>query len=316
MSTYNRQQLSILATETGFLRDNLEKVIRLTDILHFIEDQDFLCNHLVLKGGTAINLTIFQMPRLSVDIDLDYCHDCCRDEMLEERRQISDILIPFMLTQGYAIAPATKSPHSLDSWVFTYINSGGNRDNIKVEINYSMRSHVYPPQRRHVSIPFLQALTVNTLHPIELFGSKIKALIERNACRDLYDVYNMIQQSIIPTAQTDDLRRAVLFYLAVGGSQPPQHNYTHQPIQAIQYRHIRASLIPVLRKKERFDFEEAKSTVIHYLNHLLQFTPSERQFIDTFNHGEYHPELLFDDHETIQRIKNHPMAIWKTRGNK
>ena len=69
MSTYNRQQLSILATETGFLRDNLEKVIRLTDILHFIEDQDFLCNHLVLKGGTAINLpstTILTNPfRLS-----------------------------------------------------------------------------------------------------------------------------------------------------------------------------------------------------------------------------------------------------------
>ena len=42
MATYNRQQLSLIANETGFLRDNLEKVIRLTEILCFFEQQELL----------------------------------------------------------------------------------------------------------------------------------------------------------------------------------------------------------------------------------------------------------------------------------
>ena len=313
MPTFNRQQLSILATETGFLRDNLEKVIRLTDILHFIENTPFLQTRLVLKGGTAINLTIFQMPRLSVDIDLDYCNDCSRDVMLEERRQITDILVPYMLTQGYSLSPTTKSPHSLDSWVFNYINAGGNRDTIKIEINYSLRCHIYPTEKRNVTLPFLRGLTVCTLCPIELFGSKIKALIERSASRDLYDVHSMIRQNVIPEEQYDALRKTVLFYLAVGGSQRPQLSYNFQSIEAIQYRHIRASLIPVLRKKDRFDFEGAKTAVIQFLSSLLHFTQSELHFIDAFNNGNYNPELLFEDKDIITRIQNHPMALWKTR---
>jgi predicted nucleotidyltransferase component of viral defense system len=44
-----------------------------------------LFEHLALKGGTAINLTIFNLPRLSVDIDLDYTQNVDREEMLKSR---------------------------------------------------------------------------------------------------------------------------------------------------------------------------------------------------------------------------------------
>lgn len=131
--------------------------------------------------------------------------------------------------------------------------------------------------------------------------------------RDLYDVHNMIRQAVIPTEQYGALRKTVLFYLAVGGSQKPQLSYDFQTIQAIQYRHIRASLIPVLRKKERFDFEGAKTIVIQFLSSLLHFTQSELHFIDAFNQGNYNPDLLFEDKDIITRIQNHPMALWKTR---
>ena len=69
---YNKNEISKLATETGFIRDNIEKVLRLIDVLSFISNNNFLSERLVLKGGTAINLTVFEMPRLSVDIDLDF----------------------------------------------------------------------------------------------------------------------------------------------------------------------------------------------------------------------------------------------------
>jgi len=36
-----------------------------------------------------------------------------------------------------------------------------------------------------------------------------------------------------------------------------------------------------------------------------------KNFVDSFNQGEYKPEVLFDDHEIVERIKEHPMALWK-----
>jgi predicted nucleotidyltransferase component of viral defense system len=75
MATYNKQTLAAQAKELGFVRDTLEKVVRLTDILKFMESDPLLGTSLALKGGTAINLTVFNLPRLSVDIDLDYAHN-------------------------------------------------------------------------------------------------------------------------------------------------------------------------------------------------------------------------------------------------
>jgi predicted nucleotidyltransferase component of viral defense system len=312
MLRFDKQYLAQLASETGFLRDNLEKVIRLTDILYFINNDAYLSQRLALKGGTAINLTVFKMPRLSVDIDLDYCNDCNREDMLSDRQHISDLLISYMTTTGYAHAPSTKSPHSLDSWVFNYVNAGTNLDNIKIEINYSMRCHIYPVHVCYPSIPFLGNVKLNALAPVELFGSKIKALIERSACRDLYDVANMVHQNVFMSEELSLLRKTVLFYLTVGGSQPPQHVYSLQSINNITFRQIRATLIPVLRKGERFDFSKAKIVVNDFLTNLLQFTDSEHIFIDNFNAGQYQPELLFQDKDILSRICNHPMAIWKT----
>ena len=47
----------------------------LADVLSFMENDALLSDTLALKGGTAINLTIFALPRLSVDIDMDYAND-------------------------------------------------------------------------------------------------------------------------------------------------------------------------------------------------------------------------------------------------
>lgn len=63
----NKRQLGIIAKKFGFVRDTLGKVCRLTDILKFFESDGLLSHALALKGGTAINLTIFDLPRLSVD---------------------------------------------------------------------------------------------------------------------------------------------------------------------------------------------------------------------------------------------------------
>lgn len=70
MIQYDRMTLGRQAKSLGFVRDTFEKVCRLADVLDFMEQDMVLKNSLALKGGTAINLTIFDLPRLSVDIDL------------------------------------------------------------------------------------------------------------------------------------------------------------------------------------------------------------------------------------------------------
>jgi len=99
---------------------------------------------LALKGGTAINLTILDLPRLSVDIDLDYTKNNSRDEMMSDRADITEIIRRYMAAEGYERSDRSKTFHSLDSFFFVYVNSAGVRDNIKIELNYSLRCHMFP----------------------------------------------------------------------------------------------------------------------------------------------------------------------------
>jgi predicted nucleotidyltransferase component of viral defense system len=312
---YNKQDLDKLALETNFIRDNLEKAFRLCNILQHFGENPLLSKSLALKGGTAINLTVFDLPRLSVDIDWDFAIPCNKKEMLDMRSEINREIINFMTSQKYALNRGTKNPHSLDSWVFYYQNVVNNKDNIKIEINYSLRNHVFPLMEGTTSVNFLPQVQVQILSPMELFGSKIKALIERCAARDLYDVHNMLTKKIFEDDELDLLRKTILFYLAVGSSKQLTENFSFENIQKLKFSQIRSSLMPVLRKSERFDFEKAKEEIINFLQELLILTSKEKVFIMEFNKGNYRPDLLFDDPLIIKRIKHHPMALWKTRKN-
>ena len=303
-----------MAAETGFIRDPLEKVFRLCDVLRFLNAHSATGEYLALKGGTAINLTVFNLPRLSVDIDLDFAMECSRDEMMTARENINSDILNFMFVQGYALSPNTKNPHSLDSWVFYFQNAGGNRDHIKIEINYSLRNHVLPVVKKSVKVKFLELSDeLTTLSPLELFGGKIKALIERCAPRDLFDVQNMLKHRVIDETQQDLLRKIIVFYLVLGSRKKLELPFNFNNIHALKYTQIRANLNPVLKKIERFDFETAKTAVKEYLTQLMVLTDSEKLFIENFNKGVYQPELLFEDNAIIERIKEHPVAVWRTK---
>ena len=66
MNSYNKQVLDAIAKEQGFIRDNLEKVMRLVDILNYFRRSKLLSRTLVLKGGTAINLTAVSYTHLTL----------------------------------------------------------------------------------------------------------------------------------------------------------------------------------------------------------------------------------------------------------
>ncbi len=313
MSNYDIIYLGKRAEELGFVRDTLEKVTRLADILEYLNTNPLLKESLAVKGGTAINFTIFNLPRLSVDIDMDYLISNSREEMLENREIINNTIDRYMVSQGYTKSPKTKNPHSLDSWVYEYMCAGGNKDNIKLEINYSLRSHVLPAEERPIIIEhFASEYKVKSLAPIEIYGSKINALLSRAAARDLYDVRNMIRFGIFDESDEETLRKCVIFYAAIS-AKDINKTFDMKAIDSITQRKIKTDLLPVIKRRDDFDLESAKKIVKEYISDLMILSKDEKEFLDRFESGEYIPELLFEEEEILDRIKDHPMAIWKTR---
>ena len=192
MPQFNRRELDVRAREYGFNRDTFEKVLRLRTILDFLNTHEYMREHLLLKGGTAINLTVFNLPRLSVDIDLDFVPNLTREETVNERERLTEILKGFMSEHGYSLSEASRFSHSLDAFHYNYVNAAGNRDMIKIEINYSLRTHVLLPEDRElVTDAFGEPIKVRTVAAMEIFAAKTNALISRAAARDLYDFCNM-----------------------------------------------------------------------------------------------------------------------------
>ena len=312
MFDYSKAELAAKAAECNFNRDTLEKVLRLADILAFINDDSITKGKLALKGGTAINLTVFDLPRLSVDIDLDFCGEYTRNKMLKTRELISSEIKKYMASQGYSLSPKSKERHSLDSFVYTYRNLGGVNDNIKIEINYSLRSHIFDPTNREIVVDKLElSKEVFSLEPMELFAAKINALLSRAAVRDLYDVYNMINMSLY-FDNLDLFRKSIVTYTVI--SQESVHEeYDLSRIDTITLRKARSDLLPVLQKGEYILIDEMKNTVKDYLSNLLKLSDEEKAFLTAFRNREFKPELLFANQDIIDRLKKHPMIEWKLK---
>lgn len=309
----DRMTLGRMAKEMGFVRDTFEKVCRLVEVLKFMEEDKLLSKSIALKGGTAINLTIFDLPRLSVDIDLDYCKSIKREEMLADRKIITEKISKYMVANGYTLSSKYKTYHALDSFVYEYVNSGGVRDNLKIEINYMLRCHVMPVVRREVKLPWSQdRLTVLSVAPLEIFASKTVALLTRTAPRDLYDMHNMVKYGLFDESEEHMLRKCAVFYSAIGAEQPPE-KFELDNIEKVYALQIKRDLNPVLRKDERFDLEVLQKQVKDYLASILIPTESEEKFWAAFAEGNYCPELVFGESPELQNIYCHPMALWKCR---
>ena len=308
---YNRAVIGRIAKENGFVRDTFEKVLRLKEILKFINEHGFLKEHLVLKGGTAINMTIFNLPRLSVDIDLDYIPNSDKTEMEYAREKISEIIKGYMAEEGYTLSLSSRFSHSLDAFYYQYQNAGGNKDVLKIEINYSLRAHIFEPVKRKVlSDIFNDELEVLTLAPMEIFAAKANALMSRAAARDLYDFNNMTLFGLFDESETDIFRKCIIFYNTIS-QEMVNKAFDTSAIDRLTFAKIRRDLFPVIKKKEHFNLDTRKQNAKEYILDLMKLTEQELQYMTEFENKNYRPELLFDDKEILERIKDHPMALWK-----
>lgn len=310
MLIYNKVEVGRVAQQYGFVRDTFEKVLRLREVLRYMNEEEYLREHLLLKGGTAINLTVFNLPRLSVDIDMDYTPNDTKEDMLEARKKITSIIKGYMDEEGYQLSKASRFTHSLDAFYYQYQNAGGNRDMIKIELNYSLRAHVLEPVHRRI-LPevFDDSMTIRMVAPMEIFAAKGNALISRAAARDLYDWGNLIAKNLFAD-ERGMFRKCFAFYTTIS-TETVNRDFDTSAIDSLKFDKIRRELFPVLSKRDNFKLDERKQQAKDYIADLMQLTEREQEYMDRFIAKEYVPELLFDDREIVERIKEHPMAIWK-----
>ena len=303
---YIKENISKYATSTGFIGSNIEKVMRLLDVLNFLFSKCSFKNKLILKGGTAINLIHTNLKRLSVDIDLDYCGSLDKDIALKDRELLEKELDDFMIREEYEVSTKSRSSFALFSRIYRYENAFGNIDTIKVDINFMDRAHLYSYAISTVNY-FDKTITIKTPAIEELFGMKINALIDRSKPRDLYDSVFLVDNMRL--FDKNMLRKAIIFYLSLNNTFKIDKTSLDR-INTINNKNIKAELLPVLKKNERIDLEETKEKVINSLSKLLVLSDSEKQYLDSFSKGNYNPSLLFGE-PVASRATSHPMAKWR-----
>ena len=170
----------------------------------------FVDGTFALKGGTAINLFVRDMPRLSVDLDLIFPdHKPPRDQALqrinEAIRQSADRLNKRGF-QTHAVVAADTGETKL------LVRRGGIE--VKIEVNFVMRGTVYPVRAASLTAKARETLLADLEIPVvsleDMYGGKLVAAMDRQHPRDLFDVMQLFAHEGI----TPGIRRAFVIYLA------------------------------------------------------------------------------------------------------
>ena len=133
--TISSTDIHEIAGNAGFNPVFVEKVIFLMHLLDSLNRHPFLQGSWVLKGGTALNLFLFELPRLSVDIDLNYIGSLDRDTMMADRSKIEQACQAVFSREGFTIK-RIPTEHAGGKWILTYQSYTGQTGNLAVDFNF------------------------------------------------------------------------------------------------------------------------------------------------------------------------------------
>ena len=163
-----------------------------------------------LKGGTAINLFIRDMPRMSVDIDLAFLPVAPWQVSLAAIEEAL-LRIKHRLEASLAGLRVAESRAQGDGPLTRLVAQQG-RAQVKIEVTPVLRGCVFAPALRTVSPPVEEQFGFAEMRIIsfaDLYAGKIVAALDRQHPRDLFDVRDLLANEGI----SDDLRRAFIVYL-------------------------------------------------------------------------------------------------------
>jgi len=208
----SKERLITEAETTGFRPEVLEKVIQLLNLLKRFYSHPFLKRKLVLKGGTALNLFIFDLPRLSVDIDLNYIGAASRDVMLAERPKVEEAIRAVCAREGFMIR-RFNNEHAGGKWSLRYESYVGRGGNLEIDLNYMFRIPLWPVVAKEscaVGSHKTSGIPILDIH--ELAAGKLAALMSRHASRDLFDAHLLLTKGNLDYKR---LRLAFVLYGAM-----------------------------------------------------------------------------------------------------
>jgi len=273
----------------------VERVRLLLDVAPLI----FTLPDLAMKGGTAINLFLRDMPRLSVDIDLVYTelnHGSREEALAAINGRVSRIAEMAKMLPGVSVRVSKRE--GVDPTIYVTRNGA----EIKVETNFVFRGTVYQPVAASLTKStedlFRKSVRISMLDPDELYASKLVAALDRQHPRDLFDVMNMLAAGGV----TPRMRRAFVVYMA--GHNRPMHEVLapnkHDLRVAFESEFVGMTREPV----ELARLEEARDQLLLELPGKLD--DAERRFLLSIKTLNPDWELL-----GINGIERLPAIQWK-----
>ena len=225
-----------------------------------------------LKGGTAINLFVRDLPRLSIDIDLAYTG--------LESREIALKLIEAALGRiqkraldlnGVKVFSSRKQ--SLQSDMKLFVSRHGVQ--IKVEVSPVIRGTLVPPKEMALVAIARKQFEKEAIVPVvdlpDLYGGKIVAALDRQHPRDIFDIKLLLENEGI----TDSIRKGFIVYLLSHGR--PIHEVLN-PTRIDQSKVFESEFMGMTEIK--FDYEDFESTREELIANLRnQMTQSEKALL-------------------------------------
>lgn len=271
-----------------------KQVQLLMQVLPFVAKQECFA----LKGGTAINLFVREVPRLSVDIDLVYLPMKGRDEALQEICEALDAISADLETtlKDVELTGAYKSKR--DALRLIVARNGVQ---IKVELSPVLRGTVYEPQLMEACAAVEDEFGYVEMPVValaDLYAGKICAALDRQHPRDLFDVKWLLENEGL----TDETRKALLVYLS-------SHNRPMAELLRPQGKDISAIYAGEFANMAEMDvpLEElvaARERLVELIHQGL--TDSEKSFLLSFKNREPDWALL-----GLEGVSKLPAIKWK-----
>jgi len=310
---FSTEEITSISDSSGHRSEVLEKVVHLLLLLNAFKSHPFLKGKWVLKGGTALNVFALDLPRLSVDIDLNYIGEIDRDAMLGERPKIEQAMQAVFSREGYSVRRVPVE-HAGGKWRLKFRSYSGQDSNLEVDLNMILRQPLWDIHfKDSKQLGSHKAIQIPILDIHELAAGKLSALMSRGKARDIYDCSQLFR---LDNLDQNQLRLGFVLYGAMN-----RKDWRTIDIKDIGFDpgDINSQLIPTLGIKTVGTIgtpqEYGKSLVEDCqrgMNSILPFTESEQKFLDLIlDHGVVDGSILTSDPVLQDRIDSHPSLQWK-----
>jgi hypothetical protein len=305
-----------VASATGFRPDVVEKVLRLHGILGRLDQHEITQGTWLLKGGTALNLLHLDVPRLSVDIDVNYVGAVDVEGMRRGRPDFERALTSCCAREGCDVRRA-PSEHAGGKFRMRYPSVLGGSQNLEVDVSYVARVPMWGGIRTRIRFPPDSDLEIPTLTLEELAAGKFAALVQRETVRDAFDAANLL--TLMPDLTQRPMFRIAFVCFAAGSRTDPRQLQRADVV--LTERTIEQDLDPLLRRDGQGTHltlnalrDWIAQTVEPALAPLLAWSTRESRFLDLLlDRGEIVAEALHDEPDVQERIRRQPMIKWKAQ---